>query len=151
MCKLKLYKVKRVLQELRALNLEVVEISEIKSLLWELKSHVSVMKRLNAGKPICRSLIFKNEIPITVERISYNKNPGDYFGRATYRGKTAFYGSIATNILENYQTTPLEILPVRKDCIERTGVVSGKWVLQEDAWFIFLGSHLGHLCEDAKI
>lgn len=149
---MELKKVNEVLAALRSLDLETAEIDKIKSLLRELRFHMSVMKKLKSGKAICRSLLFENgEIPISVDRISYNKNPGQIFGRATYKGKTAFYGAIATEIMQNYYTTPLEILSFRKGCIERLQVVSGKWILQSDCWFVFLGGKLDYLCNEGKI
>lgn len=143
--------VKQVISQLEQLNLEKVEVAEIRSLLSKLQGHITVSTTLNEGKPIGRSLIFENEeIPIEVDRVSYNKNPGKIFGRATCQGTAAFYGCLATEVIENYHNTPLEILPMRKDKIERFHFVTGKWILQNNSSFPFLGGQLDHLCDAGK-
>jgi|GEM_PF-1582806 len=141
------------IDRLKAMDLQTVSLKDIKERLQEITRHYGTKKRVRAGSVICRSLLVHDgtAIPTTISQISYNPFLETCkFNRASYENDTAFYGCLSTEIMQSYFTSAMEILPREGERLFSTSVVTGKWILQHDADFLFIGGgdNLIHLCEE---
>ncbi|TCD17616.1 RES domain-containing protein [Pedobacter psychrodurus] len=144
-----------VLKRLRLLDLEKVSNNEIFDLLTKLYKHIGVKHKLLKNRFVQRAVLLDGEpsdyFPMDVQRISYNPK-GSSAGRANFEGESVFYASIATEIIEGYNCSALELIPRMDTGIRQYRIVIGNWLLQEDTEFVFIGgdSNLTYLSMEAK-
>ena len=133
------------INRIKALDLQIVEKDEVLGRISELKRHASIVLRLPADTVICRSVnnfLPEQRYPVTIQEVSYNPDFATCrFNRANWEGDSVFYGSISDDIMMSYHTSGLEISGLMKNpnplCSETVFV--GKWVLQHDTEFVFVG------------
>lgn len=141
------------IKELKSLELKSVKLEDIKNLLRKISKHVGTVKELQAGQIISRSVVVKENIPIEVSQISFNPNPESCgFGRATYEGISSFYGCISSDVMKSYQASSMEVMTSFEKGLNRQDLVIGKWILQSNQSFIFLGGgkSLFHLNKEGQ-
>lgn len=131
-----------VLKSLKNLNLQTAGDDEIKSHLLKLSKHIGVKKTLDKQVFIQRGVLLDNEaedfFPKQISRLSYNSNCNS-IGRCNIFGQPVFYGCISTEVMEAYNCTAMEILPLNKNGIFKHRFVISNWLLNQPTEFLLIG------------
>ncbi|WDF56333.1 RES family NAD+ phosphorylase [Mucilaginibacter sp. KACC 22063] len=149
-----LNKIKEVLSELNAIDLRTVELDEILSLYAQLSQHVGIITVIPQGTVVTRAVSCNylqgkgSGIPNEISQISYNPNAASCgFNRASWEGKTAFYGSVRSEFMEPYYTCGFEALGDLKESsneIDKETFVIGKWIVKKDLQLVQVSGNLKH-------
>jgi hypothetical protein len=141
-----------VLKALESLDLEQASKEELQSLIKNLNKHIAIVSPLAEGRVIIRTVSCKylrNEpiiYPTRVSQISYNPNANSCgFNRASWMSETAFYGSVATDLMQPYNTSSFEVLGDLNESkldINRETFVIGKWVVKKEIPLIHISGNL---------
>ncbi|TCC98775.1 hypothetical protein [Pedobacter hiemivivus] len=139
---LNIKEIHEVLNELRNLDLKNIKAEWIKELLGKLYKHIGVQHKVEKGRFVQRTVLLDGEqedfFPKDIQRISYNPN-GSAMGRCNFDGESIFYGCIASEIIEAYNCSGMETLPLGLGGLRQHRFVTGNWLLAEDTEFLFLG------------
>jgi len=143
-----------LLNTIKATDLSTVALEDLLKLFSKLNKHVAVVTVVPAGTVVSRSVSCNylkgkgSEIPLLVSDISFNPNLNVCgFNRATWEGKTAFYGSVSSQQLESYYTCGFEVLSDLKESekeIDRETFVTGKWIVKKDLQVVHISGNLKH-------
>jgi hypothetical protein len=145
----------KTLNVLRELDLATVSYDEISKLLRELSKHIAIVSTLPAGRVICRTVscnYLKDDpisiYPLKISQLSYNPNLDQCnYNRASWKGQTAFYGSVATKELESYYINAFELLTDLQESandLDRESFVVGKWIVTKDIPLVHISGSLKH-------
>ncbi|HEY4196294.1 MAG TPA: RES family NAD+ phosphorylase [Mucilaginibacter sp.] len=136
---------RNIINCIKSLELNSIGKLEMIEHISKLNRHVSVIHKLPAGTIICRSVnnfLEDKRYPKTIQEISYNPDlETSRFNRANWDKESTFYGSISDDIMKSYETSCMEIIKLQqseKQICQET-IFVGKWILQKDLDFIFVG------------
>lgn len=140
------------LKTIDSLDLEQASKKELQGLIKNLNKHIAVVSSLAVGRVIIRTVSCKylrdNPIiyPTKISQISFNPNADSCgFNRASWKGETMFYGSVATNMLQPYTTSSFEVLTDLQDSeayMDRETFVIGKWVVKKEIPLVHISGKL---------
>lgn len=137
--------VKEKIANIKSLDLNKVEVAQLKQELAKFSNQLAITLKLPVGTEICRTRVLNDiekDIPTNSNQISYNPKPSSNYGRAHLIGETVFYGSLSTEKLKHYVNTSFEVFDINDKSIQQQYFVTSRWILQKDVTVIVIGSTL---------